>query len=361
MRVLFASGESYLPGRYGGAELSVDELARELSSRGHACEVVAKVGHGAARLRRRIGRALSGGSRPSRRDLANGYPTHRALPGDVHAAVLDRVRAFRPDVVFAWNASAGALADAVAAAGVRVIVWVPDVTMRWADGGHPSAPTVRLAGASNFVAGRIREALHRPADVLLPCVRLATYRAEAHRPEFVTLVNPRASKGVDVAFEVAARLPARRFLFVAAQGLPRAERAAFAARRRAARNVEVSGPVSDMRDVYARTAVLLVPSQCEDASPRVVLEAHANGIPVVASAVGGIPEVSGGASVLLPPDAAPERWAAEVERLLADPAARGDVVRRSLANAARADLAPDAVVEAFLRIAGAPVAASVPA
>lgn len=357
MRVLFATGESYLPGRYGGAELSVDELARELGARGHACEVVAKLGHGGARLRHRIARAFARGSRWSRRDLENGYPTHRALPGEVRAAVLDRVRTFRPDAVLAWNAAAGELADDVASEGVRAIVWVPDVTMRWAQDGRPREPSVRLAGASGFVARRIRETLGRPADVLLPCVRLEACRAPVRRPEFVTLVNPRVAKGVDVAFDVAARLPDRRFLFVAAGGLPRAERAAFAARRRAARNVEVCGAVPDVRDVYARTAVLLVPSQCEDASPRVVLEAHANGIPVVASDVGGIPEVGGGACVLLPPDAAPVRWAAEVERLLADPVARDDAARRSLANAARPEFRAGAVADAFLRLAGAPEAA----
>jgi len=353
MRVLFATGERYLPGVLGGAELSVDELARELASRGHDCEVVAKVGDGAARLHHRVWRVLARPSRAGRRDLANGYPTYRALRGDVRAALAERLRDARPDVVLAWNAQAGALVSDAAAAGVRAILWLPDLTPRPEVDASPPPLEVQVAGVSEFVARRTRERLGRPVGVLRPLVRLERYRATVRRPEFVTLVNPQAVKGLDVALAVATRLPSRRFLFVVPRGFPPKLRAALRAALPAHRNIEVVGPGPDMREVYGRTAVLLVPSQCEDASPRVVLEAQANGIPVVASEVGGIPEVSGGASVLLPPDASPERWSEAVDRLLTDPVAREDASRRSLACAARPEFGPDAIADAFLRLAGA--------
>jgi glycosyltransferase involved in cell wall biosynthesis len=115
--------------------------------------------------------------------------------------------------------------------------------------------------------------------------------------------------------------------------------------------VTIEREVADMRTVYARTAVLLVPSRCDDAAPRVVLEAQGNGIPVVASEDGGIPEVSGGASVLLPTEASAERWAGEVERVLSDPAVRADLAARGRRNAARPEFAAAAIVAGFLALA----------
>jgi hypothetical protein len=73
---------------------------------------------------------------------------------------------------------------------------------------------------------------------------------------------------------------------------------------------------------------------------------------VVASQIGGIPEVGGDAAVLLPASAPPERWVAEVDRLLGDPAWQGEVASRSRANAARPQLQPAAILESFLRLAG---------
>ena len=360
MRVLFASREPFPPAFRGGAEASVDELARALAERGHVCEVVARLGHGRARAWHRVRRALGRASGGATADHANGYPTWRAPLRDVRRAFGARLAAARPDVVLVWNDGASALAADAVAAGVRTVVWVPDATLRGvADPPPPDAVT--FAAPSAFLAAHVAPRLGRPVAVLRPLVRLERYVATERRPRFVTLVNPRASKGRDVALAAAAALPSRPFLFVASQPLPPAERAALAAGRRACPNVVVRGPARDMRAVYARTAVLLVPSQCDDASPRVVLEAHANGIPVVASDAGGIPEVSGGASVLLPRDASPARWAAAVERCLADPVARAVAADRSRRNAARPEWGADAVVDAFLRLASAAPVAEAPA
>jgi glycosyltransferase involved in cell wall biosynthesis len=62
--------------------------------------------------------------------------------------------------------------------------------------------------------------------------------------------------------------------------------------------------------------LLLVPSATEG-MPAVVVEAAARGVPVVASAVGGIPGmVRGSIGVLVPPDAGARGYAAAAEDLL---------------------------------------------
>jgi glycosyltransferase involved in cell wall biosynthesis len=65
--------------------------------------------------------------------------------------------------------------------------------------------------------------------------------------------------------------------------------------------------------------------------PLFVLECMANEVPLVATAVGGIPElVSGGETGLLVPPRDPQALAASINRLLADPPER-----ERLAKAAR--------------------------
>jgi glycosyltransferase involved in cell wall biosynthesis len=88
--------------------------------------------------------------------------------------------------------------------------------------------------------------------------------------------------------------------------------------------VEFGGAVERPRlpSVYGRAAICVVPSQYEN-FPYTCLEAMASGCAVVASAVGGIPEiVTDGHDGLLVPPGEPAALAAALARLLAAPDAR---------------------------------------
>ena len=91
----------------------------------------------------------------------------------------------------------------------------------------------------------------------------------------------------------------------------------------------VDGPAKD--ELFARCDVFVVPSVSEGL-PVALLEAMAHGRAIVATRVGGIPEVlADGRDALLVPPAAPERLADAVAELAADPERR-----RRLGEAARA-------------------------
>jgi glycosyltransferase involved in cell wall biosynthesis len=78
-------------------------------------------------------------------------------------------------------------------------------------------------------------------------------------------------------------------------------------------------PADKVPDLLRGARALLVPSLVYDAAPRAVAEAYAAGVPVLASRIGGLPEVvrDGESGMLLSPSD-PDEWAAAVERLSVD-------------------------------------------
>jgi glycosyltransferase involved in cell wall biosynthesis len=85
--------------------------------------------------------------------------------------------------------------------------------------------------------------------------------------------------------------------------------------------VEFTGWQEDVNAILSKLDLLVVPSEPHEATTRVILEAYAAGVPVVASASGGIPEVlaDGETGFLVPPNN-PVRLAARIREALSDPA-----------------------------------------
>jgi glycosyltransferase involved in cell wall biosynthesis len=122
-------------------------------------------------------------------------------------------------------------------------------------------------------------------------------------------------------------------LLILGDGPLRAELESLAGHLQLDDSVEFLGFRTDAADVMARFHVLAVPS-LSDGSPLVVNEAMAGAIPVVATRVGGLPDlVEHGRTGILVDPAAPEQLAQALAALLLDPpAARrmGERARESL-------------------------------
>lgn len=125
----------------------------------------------------------------------------------------------------------------------------------------------------------------------------------------------RALKGVDVLLEALAGLRGRRALLVGDGPDVEAYRARASASDLAGR-VSFAPPMP-ARAAFARGRVVAVPSRAESL-PYLVLEAAAAGVPLVATRVGGIPEIFGAQAerLVAPGDAA--ALAARIETLLQD-------------------------------------------
>lgn len=144
------------------------------------------------------------------------------------------------------------------------------------------------------------------------------------------------------------RHPRLRVLFVGDGELREALEAGVAARG-LGDVVRLLGYREDVADILRASDLLVHPATMEGFA-NVAMQAMAAGIPVVSSAVGGMPEsVRDGENGLLVPPADPAALAEAIGRLLADPA-----LRRRLGDRGRAivesELTVDAMVQGNLRV-----------
>jgi glycosyltransferase involved in cell wall biosynthesis len=137
------------------------------------------------------------------------------------------------------------------------------------------------------------------------------------------VANLRPEKGHDVLLDAAPHIlavhPEAEFV-LAGHGPCRSALEAQAHACGVDRHVRFLGECRNVPDILADGDLFVLPSRTE-AMPNAVIEAMAAGLPVVASAVGGIPEViaHGHTGLLVPPDD-PLALAASVAQLMNDPA-----------------------------------------
>jgi glycosyltransferase involved in cell wall biosynthesis len=257
------------------------------------------------------------------------------------------LRAWRPDVVHAHGVRAGALA-AIAAAFTRptahearpaVIVTVHNappaggltgaiyrvlelIVARSADSVLCVSPDLearmRAAGARR-VARAVVPAPAPPRDVPAePKVRGVS--AETPPPVVLAVGRLAPQKGFATLLAAAALwrdLQPPPLLVIAGEGPLEAQLKRQAAALGLA--VQFAGSRRDVPALLASAAVFVLPSLWEG-QPLIVQEALRAGAPVVATRVGGTPELTGENAALLVPPGDPERLAAAVRQVLTDPA-----------------------------------------
>jgi glycosyltransferase involved in cell wall biosynthesis len=110
------------------------------------------------------------------------------------------------------------------------------------------------------------------------------------------------------------------------------------------------GRRSDVPDLLGTATVAVIPSRWAEAFGLAVVEAMAAGVPVVATEVGGIPELvdEGVTGLLVPPDD-PEAMARAINRLLHDPQGRAAMAAAGRAAAQRR-FAIDRVVDELFQL-----------
>jgi non-ribosomal peptide synthetase component F/glycosyltransferase involved in cell wall biosynthesis/acyl carrier protein len=236
-----------------------------------------------------------------------------ADPARLRSELTDRLRAFAPDRVLVSSEDPSQnLLDAALKAQVAPTIYLSHTPAFLPFGPQAFYPSERrgrmlarvagIVGVSRFVAGYVHrwgglEAAVFPFPIYGPGP-FADFGAERSRDGdgLVTLINPCAVKGLSIFLELARSLPDVRFAAVPTWGTTPADREALGALP----NVTLLAPEDEIDRIYQRTRVLLMPSLWEEAFGVTAVEAMLRGIPVLASAVGGLPEAKLGTDFVLP-------------------------------------------------------------
>jgi glycosyltransferase involved in cell wall biosynthesis len=196
--------------------------------------------------------------------------------------------------------------------------------------GRAATAAQRVFAISGFVANQVRAVLPEArVEVIGGAVDKAVFRptAEAGQPNRITFVGRLVEeKGIWTLVDALKRLSVSAEVDIVGEGplLPMLrdamEREAMSTR------VNMLGylPPERIREVLVRSGLLVTPSIWEEPLGLVVLEAMACGVPVVASSVGGIPEiVQHDVNGLLVKPGDPDALACAITRIIGDSRLRG--------------------------------------
>ena len=275
-----------------------------------------------------------------------------------------RLEAFRPDVVLTYGAAGvgRGISDAAADRDVPVAFWLRNASYRRRE---TFARCALILVPSPFAAEFYRRTLGLnctaiPSPIVWAKVRCGPPGDAAGRG-FVTFVNPHPTKGAalvaGLAAELGRRRPDVRILVVEARaaaapadGYGLGGYGADLSAAVSAGTLSAMPNVADPRRFYRRTRLLLTPSVWAETFGRVAAEGLINGLPVLASDRGALPETVGAGGLVLPlpadltpatrtvpPAAALEPWLDALLDLWDDPARRAEWGARARAEAARFD------------------------
>lgn len=128
---------------------------------------------------------------------------------------------------------------------------------------------------------------------------------------FVAMVNPCNLKGMEIFLQLADRMPHARFAAVPGWGTLESDVHQLEARR----NVSILSAYDNVDQLLSQTSILLVPSLWQETFGHVAVEAMLRGVPVIASAVGGLQEAMLGVDYCIPVNAI-EKYTEEVDERL---------------------------------------------
>lgn len=354
MKVLFVTNSAHLPQQMGGGEVSAHELIKGLRSKNVDARLISALGaNGWTYYINRLKSIISNKHYPSDKTL--GYEVYRGWVNEwgIDQGVDEIIsQGWSPDVFIVTGKKPFGAAKSLRRFGVKIILKLVDVEEdNYLDLDSSASEYIYVAN-SNFTAKSVRSQYGVEVHyVVPPYIDYSRFsKSKLGTGQYVTLINPHPLKGGFVLLEIAKRNPTIPFLVVESWPLMPSYKASFLEEVKKLGNIKYIDATMNMDAVFRDTRVLLVPSQYEEAWGRVINEAQYNGVPVIASSQGGMPEAVGNAGIVVQVKDNIDQWNFELQKLLSD-----DVLYQKLSCAGRQrvtrdDLNPDRLISDWISI-----------
>jgi glycosyltransferase involved in cell wall biosynthesis len=323
MRCMLLQKLVYIP-TYGGANKSNRLLMEELTRRGHECAMlvpqVESFGGGgpkASDIRREV----------AMRSIALQWDTFDLLLF-IHLGVhvyalavglgffeelqLEQLRRcitdFRPDCILVSSEDPGQILLQAALSFSIPVVYLARTTLALPFGPDSAAQDengpllLQKTNAVVCVSDYVKDYCIRWAGVPAVTLPISLYESQSpqHHGRFgagvVMMINPCVVKGLSIFVDLVSSFPQQRFGVVPTWGTTAKDLDEI----RSYCNIEIIMPNESIDEVLMQAQVLVVPSLWAEGKARVILEAMARGVPVLASNAGGNPEAKLGVDYTIP-------------------------------------------------------------
>lgn len=344
----------------GGSPRSQRELASQLRRRGHDVLFLVPSG-GPQDLVRRVYYKLSNASmrregsqlamplrylrkvvgRRMRESWVDGLPHLSAAI--VQNALPMTLRLFRPDVVVVNSVSQRTwqlIARVCTKAEVASILYIrEDVNLNHVSVSRPDA----LAANAISLTEALKAQGH--ACAFIPSVVDTSITKTESSRRVVLAINPDPSRGAAVFWAVAERLPQVHFVMQESWPISGTLLADVQANVSRLPNTQFRRRVPPGPALYRDARVVMMPYKVNN-RPRVILEAHANGIPVIVADTPGLVEAVGSGGLVIPLEAI-DAWVEAIQAVWDDPQRYAELSRAAFDHSQRAEVNPVIVTEQF--------------
>lgn len=315
MRLLLVQDTVWVPG-WGGANKLNRLVMEELALRGHECRAITPS----------CGSQASASDEAFHAELARRGITFHVQPdadifvfnsvtvsafrdkGCAETCITELIREFAPAWVLVASEDAGQLLLSMVLKQTSRVIYLARTTLALPFGPSCAIPSQAGTALLRRVAGIVvvseylQDYFRRWAGLESSIVPISP-SDPAPFPhlgnfdnDFVTMINPCLYKGLPIFIELAKAMPDLKFAAVPTWGTTQED----VEQLRQIRNITLLHPRDEVAEIFQCTRVLLFPSLWAEAKGMVVIEAMIHGIPVIASAVGGIPEAKLGIDYLIP-------------------------------------------------------------